>query len=78
MKSEPTGVIQIEGEETARQPIFMHPVIFMAGWLLLGGLFGFQDYVMARSWNYHPHFALQHPNAETLLELCGYYHPEDK
>ena len=71
MKSEPTGVIQIEGEETARQPIFMHPVIFMAGWLLLGGLFGFQDYVMARSWNYHPRFLLLIFAEEVYFTLWG-------
>jgi two-component system, LytTR family, sensor kinase len=36
----------------------MQPAIFLPGWLLLGGLFALQDYAMARSWGYHPHFPL--------------------
>jgi hypothetical protein len=36
----------------------MHPAIFLGAWLLLGVLFALQDYWMARSWSYHPHFVL--------------------
>lgn len=49
----------------------MHPAIFMAGWLLLGGLFGFQDYVMARSWNHRPHFALLFFAEDVYFALWG-------
>lgn len=45
-------------ETGAGQPVFMQPAIFLPGWLLLGGLFALQDYAMARSWGYHPHFPL--------------------
>jgi two-component system, LytTR family, sensor kinase len=48
-------------ETTERKPgapLILHPAIFLAGWLLLGTLFAFQDYVMARSLGYRPRFRL--------------------
>jgi hypothetical protein len=35
------------------QPVFMHPVIFISGAVLLGCLFAFQDWIFSRFWNYH-------------------------
>jgi two-component system, LytTR family, sensor kinase len=35
------------------QPVFMHPAIFISGAVLLGCLFGLQEWVYSRFWNYH-------------------------
>jgi len=40
----------------AEQPAFMRPVVFLGGWVALGALFALQEYVGARSWNYHVSF----------------------
>jgi two-component system, LytTR family, sensor kinase len=39
------------------QPAFMRPVIFLGAWISLGALFALQEYIGARSWNYHVSFA---------------------
>jgi signal transduction histidine kinase len=31
----------------------MHPAVFLAVWIALGGMFALQDYAMASSWDYH-------------------------
>jgi two-component system LytT family sensor kinase len=46
------------------QPFFMHPVIFLAGAVLLGALFALQEWISSRFWNYHVHLGL-------LLEAWG-------
>jgi two-component system, LytTR family, sensor kinase len=38
------------------QPAFMHPPIFLGAWMALGILFALQEYIGARSWNYHISF----------------------
>jgi two-component system, LytTR family, sensor kinase len=37
----------------SQYPLFMRPPVFLATWLALGALFALQEYVYARSWNYH-------------------------
>jgi two-component system, LytTR family, sensor kinase len=46
----------MSGKSDAQRPIFMHPVVFLAGWVVLAGLFALQEYVGMRSWNYHVPF----------------------
>ena len=46
----------MNGRPDAQRPIFMHPAIFLCGWVVLAGLFALQEYVGSRSWNYHLQF----------------------
>ncbi len=53
------------------QPAFMRPVIFLGTWIGLGALFALQEYVGARSWNYHVRFTLLLLAWEVHLILWG-------
>ncbi len=35
------------------QPVFMHPVVFIPSWVLLGALFALQNWLNLRRWGYH-------------------------
>jgi two-component system, LytTR family, sensor kinase len=42
----------MEGTKSSDQPLFMNPVIFILAWVLLGGLFGLQEWMNLRRWGY--------------------------
>ena len=38
------------------RPAFMHPAVFLSGWVVLAALFALQEYIADRAWNYKLQF----------------------
>jgi two-component system LytT family sensor kinase len=53
-----------QGTSSRPQPRFMHPAIFLGGWVLLGTMFAVQDWMSMRLWSYHV-------NLRILVEAWG-------
>ena len=46
------------GRQTRRQPTFMHPALYIPGFMLVGELFALQSWVNLRHWGYHVNSAI--------------------